>query len=128
MAPLQAFARSLSGCSSRLAPKVVSERILDRAEAVREPSPDPPAGRSYGSTLTRRPGRDRRPRESPGSTPTPSPSASATDRGVALAMPPGRVRISPHIYNNADDLGPPGRRGSGGWPSSPHRNPTQAGH
>ena len=101
MAPLQAFARSLS-LFLEVGPATISERILDRAEAVREVARA--AGwLVYGST---------RPADLSGivaiSKPGVDPVAFALrlrDRGVALACRRGRLRISPHIYNNADDLG-----------------------
>ncbi len=101
MAPLQAFAQSLK-IFLEIGPKVVSDRILDRAEAVREIARS--AGWSvYGST---------RPEDQSGivalERPGIDPDAFALglrDRGIALACRRGRVRVSPHIYNNADDLG-----------------------
>lgn len=84
-----------------LGPEAVSRRILDRAEAAREVARS--AGwRVVGST---RPGdlsgivalgRD-----------GVDPEAFARRcraRGVALASRRGRVRVSPHVYNNAEDL------------------------
>jgi cysteine desulfurase/selenocysteine lyase len=101
MPGLQAFGASVE-LLTEIGPERVSARILDRASAVREI-----AGRAgwrvFGST---RPGdlsgivaleRD-----------DVDPDAFARrvrDRGIALASRRGRVRISPHIYNNADDLG-----------------------
>ncbi len=101
MAPLQAFAQSLS-LFLEVGPATISERILDRAEAVREVARA--AGwLVYGST---------RPADLSGivaiSKPGVDPVAFALrlrDRGIALACRRGRLRISPHIYNNADDLG-----------------------
>jgi selenocysteine lyase/cysteine desulfurase len=100
MPGIQAFGESV-GLLLEVGPEAVSRRILDRAEAVRE------AARSagwavYGSTraedlsgivaLTRE-----------GTDPTAF-ARFARDRGVALACRRGRVRVSPHIYNDADDL------------------------
>jgi cysteine desulfurase / selenocysteine lyase len=100
MAPLQAFARSLD-LFLEIGPEVVSRRILDRAEAVRE------IARSAGWTI---PGSNRPedrsgivPLEKPGV----DPEAFARDvreQGIVLSCRRGRVRISAHIYNNADDL------------------------
>ncbi len=101
MAPLQAFARSLD-LFLEIGPEVVSRRILDRAEAVRE------VARSAGWSVH---GSDR-PDEVAGivalEKPGVDPEAFARDlrgRGIALACRRGRVRVSPHIYNNAEDLG-----------------------
>ena len=100
MAPLQAFARSLE-LFLEIGPEVVSERILDRAEAVREIAQSAGWG-VHGST---------RPEDRSGivalEKPGIDPEAFATNarqQGIALACRRGRVRISPHIYNNADDL------------------------
>lgn len=100
MAPLQAFAKSLE-MFLEIGPEVVSRRILDRAEAVRE------IARSAGWTLCG----SSRPEDQAGivalEKPGVDPEAFAQDvrqRGIALACRRGRVRISPHIYNNADDL------------------------
>ena len=100
MAPLQAFAQSLS-LFHEVGPQVVSERILDRAAAVRDLARS--AGwRVHGST---------RPEDVAGivaiEKPGVDPNAFALgvrERRIALACRRGRVRISPHIYNNADDL------------------------
>jgi cysteine desulfurase/selenocysteine lyase len=101
MAPLQAFARSLD-LFLEIGPEVVSRRILDRAEAVRE------IARSAGWTIQG----SNRPEDQAGivalAKPGVDPEAFARDvrdQGIALACRRGRVRISPHIYNNADDLG-----------------------
>ena len=100
MAPLQAFARSLD-LFLEIGPDVVSRRILDRADAVRE------IARSAGWSL---PGSNR-PEDRAGivalEKPGVDPEAFAREvreQGIALACRRGRVRISPHIYNNADDL------------------------
>jgi cysteine desulfurase / selenocysteine lyase len=100
MAPLQAFARSLD-LFLEIGPDVVSKRILDRADAVRE------IARSAGWTLVG----SNRPEDQSGivalEKPGVDPEAFARDvreQGIALACRRGKVRISPHIYNNADDL------------------------
>jgi cysteine desulfurase / selenocysteine lyase len=100
MAPLQAFARSLD-LFLEIGPDVVSDRILDRARAVREVARS--AGWSvHGSS---------RPEDQSGIVALEKPGVDpeafareARDQGIALACRRGRVRISPHIYNNADDL------------------------
>lgn len=100
MPGLQTFAASVS-LFLEIGPCVVSERILDRAEGVRERARE--AGWSIvGSTrpedlsgivaMTRE-----------GVDPT-NFVALARSRGVALAARRGRVRVSPHMYNNDDDL------------------------
>ena len=101
MAPLQAFARSLD-LFLEIGPEVVSRRILDRADAVRE------LARSAGWAVHGSP----RPEDQAGivalEKPGVDPEAFARDlrtRGIALACRRGRVRVSPHIYNDADDLG-----------------------
>jgi len=100
MAPLQAFAQSV-GLILELGPEAVSRRILDRAEAVRE------VARSsgwtvYGST---------RPDDLSGIVSIHKPGVdhvafarNVRSRRVALACRRGRLRISPHVYNNGDDL------------------------
>jgi cysteine desulfurase/selenocysteine lyase len=101
MAPLQAFAASL-GLLLEIGPEAVSRRILDRAEAVRE------VARSAGWTVH---GSDR-PEDVAGivalTRPGIDPDAFCRDlraRGIALACRRGRVRVSPHIYNDDDDIG-----------------------
>lgn len=101
MAPLQAFAESVK-LFLEIGPDVVSARILDRAERVREIARSAGWG-VYGST---------RPEDLSGIValehPTIDPDAFALGlrkRGIALACRRGRVRVSPHIYNDADDLG-----------------------
>ena len=100
MPGLQALAASVR-LFHELGPKLVSERILDRAEAVRE------IARSAGWTVFG----SNRPQDQSGIVPLTKdgvdPDAfarSARDRGIALACRRGRVRISPHIYNNMDDM------------------------
>lgn len=100
MPGLQAFGASV-GLVLELGPEAVSRRILERAEAVRERArragwtvagSDRPGDRSGIVALTR-PGSD--------------PDAVARDlrqRGIALSSRRGRVRVSPHVYNNDEDL------------------------
>ena len=100
MAPLQAFAQSLQ-LFLEIGPDVVSKRILDRAEAVRE------LARSAGWAVHG----SARPEDQAGIVALEKPGvdheAFARDlrgRGIALACRRGRVRVSPHMYNNDDDL------------------------
>jgi cysteine desulfurase/selenocysteine lyase len=100
MPGLQALAASVR-LFHDIGPKLVSERILDRAEAVRQ------LARSAGWTVFG----SNRPEDQSGIVPLTKegvdPDAfarSARDRGIALACRRGRVRISAHIYNNSDDL------------------------
>lgn len=101
MPGLQAFGASLE-LLMELGPEAVSSRILDRAERVRE-SARAAGWRVYGSSrpadlsgivALERPGTDpdRFARELRG-------------RGIALASRRGRIRVSPHVYNDDDDLG-----------------------
>ncbi len=100
MPGLQAFGASV-GLLLEIDPKAVSDRILDRAAAVRELALR--AGWSLvGST---------RPADLSGivalTRDDTDPNAfvrHARSRGVALASRRGRVRISPHVYNDSDDL------------------------
>ncbi|MGE3818880.1 MAG: aminotransferase class V-fold PLP-dependent enzyme [Isosphaeraceae bacterium] len=101
MPGLQAFGASV-GLLLEIGPERVSRRILDNAEAVRE------IARSTGWTLQ---GSDR-PEERSGIVALerlgtdPNEVVSALRAaGVAVACRRGRLRISPHIYNNDDDLG-----------------------
>jgi len=100
MPGLQALAASV-GLLLEIGPEAVSGRILDRAEAVREISRA--AGWSvHGST---------RPEDLSGIV---AAEKTGTDpnavvrtlrgRGVAAACRRGRLRFSPHVYNNGDDL------------------------
>ena len=101
MPGLQALGASLE-LLMELGPEAVSGRILDRAERVRE-SARAAGWRVYGSdrpadlsgiVALERPGTDpdRFARELRG-------------RGIALASRRGRVRVSPHVYNDDEDLG-----------------------
>ena len=100
MPGLQAFAASI-GLLLEIGPEAVSTRILDRAEAVRAVAcaagwvpvgSTRPEDRS-GIVALEKPGVD--------------PNAvvrSLRARGVAAACRRGRLRFSPHVYNNEDDL------------------------
>jgi cysteine desulfurase/selenocysteine lyase len=100
MPGLQALGASLE-LLLEIGPEAVSARILDRAQAVRELAAQAgwricgsslPADRS-GIVALERDGVD------------PDRFArAARAQGVAVASRRGRVRISPHIYNNQDDL------------------------
>ena len=101
MAPLQAVAQSLS-LFLEIGPDLVSRRILDRAEKVRE------MARTTGWTIHG----SARPEDQAGivalTKPGIDPDAFARDlrtRGIVVACRRGRVRVSPHLYNNHDDLG-----------------------
>lgn len=100
MPGLQAFGASVA-LLLELGPADASQRILDRAEAVRELARS--AGwQVYGSSrpddlsgivALERPGVD--------------PGAAARElrrRGIVVANRRGRLRVSPHVYNNSDDL------------------------
>ncbi len=100
MPGLQALAASVR-LLHEIGPEAVSGRILDRAERVRE------IARTAGWAVF---GSDR-PEDHSGIVPLTKegvdPDAfarSMRDRGIALACRRGRVRISPHIYNDSDDL------------------------
>jgi selenocysteine lyase/cysteine desulfurase len=122
MPGLQCFGASLS-LFHELGLEVVSARIMDQAEVARE------AARSagwavYGSTRTldhsaivvlEREGVD----------PQAACRALRQD-GVVVSCRRGRLRISPHFYNNEDDFrrlrsGLAGPRSLPGWPSCPSR-------
>jgi cysteine desulfurase/selenocysteine lyase len=100
MPGLQAFGASV-GLLMELGPEAVSARILDRAEAVREFARS--AGwQVYGSTrledlsgivALERPDTD-----------LAAMVRKLRERGIAVAHRRGRLRISPHVYNNEDDL------------------------
>src|SRR4051794_36001259 len=100
MPGLLAFGASL-GLLLEIGPEPVSRRILDRAAAVRDRARSAGwhvagstrPGDLSGIVALERPGVD--------------PDAfarAARSRGVALACRRGRVRISPHVYNNDEDL------------------------
>jgi cysteine desulfurase/selenocysteine lyase len=100
MPGLQAFGASVSLLMT-LTPEAVSRRILDRAEAARE------VLRSLGWTLCG----STRPRDLSGIVAAEKPGTNPNDvvhhlreRGVAAACRRGRLRLSPHVYNNADDF------------------------
>ena len=100
MPALYAFGASL-GLLLELGPREVSSQILERAEAVREVARR--AGWSVAGSS--------RPEDCAGIVAIEKEGASADhvarcgrDRGVVLSSRRGRVRISPHVYNNAHDL------------------------
>ncbi len=100
MPGLQAFGASV-GLLLEAGPGAVSERILDRAALVRE------AARSSGWSVV---GSVRAgdlsgivALEKTGVDPN-DVVKSLRARGVAAACRRGRLRFSPHIYNNGDDL------------------------
>lgn len=100
MPGIQAFGASV-GLFLEIGPETMSARILDRADAVRESAQragwtvfgsQRPEDRS-GIVVLERPGID--------------PNAFVRDlrkRGIALACRRGRVRVSPHVYNDESDL------------------------
>jgi selenocysteine lyase/cysteine desulfurase len=100
MPGLQALAASVR-LLLEIGPEAVSARILERAQAVRERARA--AGwQVYGSN---------RPEDLSGIVALtragvdPDRAArSLRDRGVAVASRRGRLRVSPHVYNNDDDL------------------------
>lgn len=100
MPGLQAFGASLS-LLMEIGKETVSERILDRAQAVRELARS--AGwQVYGST---------RPEDVSGIVTLErdgvDPDAVVRQlrtAGIAVASRRGRLRISPHVYNNEEDL------------------------
>lgn len=100
MPGLQAFAASV-GLLLELGPRTVSERILDRAEAVREIARA--AGWSvHGSS---------RPEDLSGIVALEKAHVDPNevvrklrDHGIAAACRRGRLRFSPHCYNNEDDM------------------------
>jgi selenocysteine lyase/cysteine desulfurase len=100
MPGLQALGASL-GLLLEIGPEAISRRILERAEAVRALArasgwqvfgSGRPEDRSGIVALTR-PGVD-----------TDRAARTLRERGVALASRRGRLRVSPHVYNNEDDL------------------------
>jgi cysteine desulfurase/selenocysteine lyase len=101
MPGLQALAASIE-LLTEIGPDEVSRRILERAEAVRALARS--AGwRIFGSNRPDdRSGIVALERE--GVDPNVA-TFKLRERGVAVACRRGRLRISPHIYNNDDDLG-----------------------
>ena len=100
MPGLQAFAASVS-LFHEIGPELISERILDRAEAVRE------AARSSGWSIHG----SSRPADLSGivclEKDGVDPDAfvrQAREQRFAIACRRGRVRISPHVYNDANDI------------------------
>jgi cysteine desulfurase/selenocysteine lyase len=101
MPGLQALGASLA-LLLEIGPEVVSRRILDRAANVRELARaagwevfgSDRAGDLSGIVALTRAGVD-----------PDRASRTLRERGVAAASRRGRLRISPHIYNNHDDLG-----------------------
>jgi selenocysteine lyase/cysteine desulfurase len=101
MPGLQALGASLS-LFLEIGPEVVSDRILDRAAAVRAL-----AGASGWSVVgSTRPGdlSGIVALERPGVDPNAVVRALRA-RGVAIACRRGKLRISPHVYNDEEDLG-----------------------
>jgi cysteine desulfurase/selenocysteine lyase len=100
MPGLQGLAASMS-LLTEIGPRVVSERILDRAEGAREASASagwiilgsPRPGDRSGIVAISAEGVD--PQKA---------VRTLRERGVVAACRRGRVRISPHVYNDADDL------------------------
>jgi selenocysteine lyase/cysteine desulfurase len=101
MPGLQALGASL-GLLLEIGPELVSHRILERAALVRELAlssgwqvfgSDRPEDLSGIVALTH-------PRVDPESA-----TRTLRERGVAVASRRGRLRVSPHVYNNDDDLG-----------------------
>ena len=100
MPGLQGFGASVALLLS-VGPKAVSQRILDRAEAVRE------IARSAGWTVVG----STRPEDLSGIVALEKPGVDPNavvrhlrERGVAAACRRARLRFSPHIYNDDDDL------------------------
>ena len=87
---------------TEIGPERVSARILERAEAVRE------VARRAGWTIVGSPKAEDVSgivALEAGGVELAAFVRKARERGVVLAHRRGRVRISPHIYNNDDDLG-----------------------
>lgn len=100
MPGLQAFGASVS-LLLEIGPEAVSARILDRAEAVRA------IARSSGWSIVG----STRPDDLSGIVALERDGVDPNEtvrklraRGVAVACRRGRLRISPHIYNNDDDM------------------------
>jgi selenocysteine lyase/cysteine desulfurase len=98
---IQALGGSLE-LLTEIGPDRVSARILDRADSVRE------IARRAGWSIVG----SQRPEDVSGivaleaeGIDTASVVRKARERGVVLAHRRGRVRVSPHVYNNDDDLG-----------------------
>jgi cysteine desulfurase/selenocysteine lyase len=101
MGGIQALGQSLA-LFEEIGPATVSARILDRADAVRE------LARSRGWTVFG----SSRPADRAGivslSKPGVDPEAivrHGRETGVVVSCRSGRLRVSPHIYNDDDDLG-----------------------
>jgi selenocysteine lyase/cysteine desulfurase len=101
MAGLQALGASV-GLLLEIGPEAVSGRILDRAVAVRELA----ARADWRVTGSRRP-EDRSGIVAIEHDDVPAPDAARALRhqGIAVCARRGKLRISPHIYNDDDDLG-----------------------
>ncbi len=100
MPGLQGFGASVA-LLLNVGPKAVSQRILDRAEAVRE------IARAAGWTVVG----STRPEDLSGIVALEKPGVDPNavvrhlrTRGVAAACRRARLRFSPHIYNNEADL------------------------
>lgn len=100
MPGLQSFGASLE-LLSEVGRERLSERILDRAECVREIARS--AGWSIVGSVSPADLSGIVALEKPGIDPERF-ALSARAKGVAIACRRKRVRISPHVYNNADDL------------------------
>ena len=101
MPGLQTFGASVE-ILMEIGPVAVSARILERADAVRD------LARSAGWSV---PGADR-PEDRAGIVVLERPDVDpdtfarlARDRGIVVASRRGRVRVSPHVYNDEADLG-----------------------
>ncbi len=100
MCGLHGFGASV-GLILEIGPELVSRRILDRAEAVREVA----ASAGWSVHGSRRPGdlSGIVALEREGVDPN-AVARHLRTQGIALACRRGRLRISPHVYNNGDDL------------------------
>lgn len=100
MPGIQALGASV-GLLLEVGPDVVSRRIREQAEAVRA------MARRSGWTVAGSDHPDERAGIVAMTRPDVDPNRFVSDlraRGVAVASRRGRVRVSPHIYNNQDDL------------------------